>query len=95
MKKIRFAGELLLGHKGAAVEVPFDPAARWNIPPTPLWRGRRGHRVSGVLKRIRFESCIVPRSKRFWMLVDADLMRSAGVSVGDRIQVTVEPLATR
>jgi hypothetical protein len=25
MKKVRFKAELLAGHKGGAVEVPFDP----------------------------------------------------------------------
>src|SRR6185503_14053113 len=27
----RFEAELLRGHKGAAVEVPFDPAVRWSL----------------------------------------------------------------
>ncbi len=92
MKPVRLAGELLLGHKGAAVEVPFDPAERWEIPPSALWRGRRGHRVSGTLKRVRFQSFVVARSKRFWLLVDEELMASAGVAIGDRIELTVEPI---
>jgi hypothetical protein len=36
MKRERFKAELLSGHKVAAVEVPFDPAKQWAIPPKQL-----------------------------------------------------------
>jgi hypothetical protein len=91
MTKERFKGELLSGHKGGAVEVPFDPAKQWAIPPRRLWKGRHGHSVQAKLNGARFETFIVPRSKRFFMLVNDELLKAAGVSVGDTVSVTVEP----
>jgi hypothetical protein len=87
-----FEGELLPGHKGAAVEVPFDPAKKWSIDARPLWPGRRGHTVRGKLNGVSFGSCIVPRSRKFWMLVDEDVQKKAGVSVGDTVRFSVEPM---
>jgi hypothetical protein len=87
----RFKGEILLGHKGAAVEVPFDPSERWGIAAEPLWRGRRGHVVSGRLNGKPFTSSVVSRMKRFWVLVDANVLRAANVSVGDTVEVALEP----
>jgi Domain of unknown function (DUF1905) len=86
-----FKGELLPGHKGGAVEVPFDPAKLWATPARPLRPGRRGHTVRGELNGISFGSCIVARSKKFWMLVDEEVQKKAGVSVGDTLTVSVEP----
>ena len=87
----RFEGELVLGHKGAAVEVPFDPAERWGIAAQPLWHGRRGHVVDGRLNGKPFTSSVVPRMKRFWVLVDEKLMNAANVAVGDIVEVAIEP----
>ncbi len=92
MKRERFKAELLPGHKGAAVEVPFDPAKQWAIPRKQLWRGRHGHSVRADLNGACFETFIVPRSRKFFMLVNDELQRAAGVSVGDKVSVTVEPL---
>lgn len=92
IKKKQFKAVLLQGHKGAAVEVPFDPAKLWAIAARPLWPGRRGHTVRGELNGVSFGSCVVPRSRKFWMLVDERVQRKAGVSVGDTVRVTVEPL---
>lgn len=92
IKKAKFRAELLPGHKGAAVEVPFDPAKLWATATRPLWRGRRGHTVRGELNGVSFGSCIVPRSRTFWMLVDEEVQKKAGVSVGDTVRITVEPL---
>jgi len=91
LKKERIRGEVLPGHKGAAIEVPFDPARRWGLSARALWKGRRGHRVRGALKGVRFESCVVPRSRRFWLLLDDDVLAPAGVRVGESIAVTIEP----
>src|SRR6266850_6430224 len=92
MKAVRFRAPLLEGHKEDAVEVPFNPERRWSTPARPLWRGRRGHHVRGLLNRVRFESVIVPRSRRFYVLVDDDLKRAVGLSVGDVVEVALEPL---
>jgi hypothetical protein len=73
------------------VEVPFDPASEWGTAPTQLWPGRRGHPVRAELNGVSFGSCIVPRSKKFWMLVDEDVQRKAGASVGDTVRISVEP----
>lgn len=95
MKKEKFRSEVLDGHKGLAIEVPFDPSSRWSMPGSPLWRGRRGHPVRGQVNGVSFESCIVPRSKRFWMLVDEGLMDSARIAVGEVVEVTIEPLSAQ
>ena len=94
MKKQRFKAELLPGHKGAAIEVPFDPAKEWAIPPSRLWRGRHGHSVHADLNGACFETFIVPRSKKFFMLVGDALQRAAGVSVGETVDIAVQPLVT-
>jgi len=91
MSSVRIRGELLEGHKGAAVEVPFDPSVRWKREASKLWRGRRGHPVRARLGSVDFESAIVPRSKRFWLLVDAAVLSKTGRKVGDVLQITIEP----
>jgi len=93
MKKKRFKAELVSGHKECAVEVPFDPGAEWQIEPKPLWRGRRGHPVNVVINRVSFESAIVPRQKKFYLLIDAEAAKSAGISPGGLVEVAVEPRA--
>jgi hypothetical protein len=93
MKKKRFKAELLSGHKESAVEVPFDPAREWDIEPQPLWRGRRGHQVLAKINRVSFESAIVPRQKKFYLLIDAETAKSAGISLGGLVEVSVEPSA--
>ena len=95
MKKQSFRAEVQSGHKEAAIEVPFDPAQVWGLPPTRLWHGRRGHPVSGSLNGSQFEeSFIVPRSKKFFMIIDAELQQAAGVTVGDIVSVAVAPIVT-
>ena len=91
MKKKKFKAEVLSGHKEHAVEVPFDPAKEWGIPPGPLWRGRRGHFVNATVNGFSFESSIVPRQKRFYLLIDAEAGKAAEVSDGSIVQVAVEP----
>ena len=93
MKKKRFKAEVLSGHKERAVEVPFDPSEEWQIDPKPLWRGRRGHSVKVVINRVAFESAIVPRQKKFYLLIDAEAAKSAGISSRELVEVAVEPCA--
>jgi hypothetical protein len=92
VNRARIRGVLLDGHKGAAVEVPFDPAECWSAPPVRLRAGRHGHRVAATLDGIDFESEIVPRSHRFFVLVDTQTCTSAGVGIGDEIVLTLQPL---
>ena len=93
MKKKKFKAEVLSGHKEDAVEVPFDPAKEWGIPPKPLWRGRRGHFVNATVNGFSFEGSIVPRQTRFYLLIDTETAKSAGVCDGSVVQVAVEPCA--
>jgi hypothetical protein len=91
MKKKKFKAEVLSGHKEDAVEVPFDPAIEWSIPPKPLWRGRRGHFVNATVNGFSFESSIVPRQRTFYLLITAEAKKAAGVSAGVAVRVAVEP----
>ena len=91
MKPETFKGEILSGHTEAAIEAPFDPAARWTIPPMPLWRGRKGHHVQGILNGVRFKSAIVARARRFFVLIDESLLEAAKVSIGDTVEITLMP----
>jgi hypothetical protein len=93
MKPEIFKGEILSGHTEAAVEVPFDPAARWTIAATPLWHGRKGHHVQGILNDVRFKSVVVARARRFFVLIDEGLLQAATASVGDKVEITLVPLA--
>ena len=91
MKRRTFKAEVLSGHKEDAVEVPFDPATEWDIPAQPLWRGRRGHRVNATVNGSTFESAIVPRQKKFYLLIDSEAAKSARVAAGALVKVLVEP----
>lgn len=85
----RFRAELLLGHKGHAVEVPFDPAVRWSAKARTLRPGRRGFTVEASVGGVAFASAIVARSKRFWLLVPDDVMAKCGAATGDTVSVAV------
>lgn len=91
--KEEFKGILLAGHKEDAVEVPFDPALKWDSPKQKLWNGRNGHFVKGVVNGIPFESAIVPRVKKFFLLIDNDVKAAANIAVGDTVKVAIGPLA--
>src|SRR6185369_16309355 len=94
MKTIRFKGTVVGGHKDNAVEFPHNPEELWGIPPRPLWPGRRGHHVQIKLNNASGHTCIVPRLKRYWVVIDGELKKEAGVSEGDTVEVVIEPLAT-
>ena len=93
MKKRKFKAELQAGHKDDAIEVPFDPATTWGIVAAPLWRGRRGHHVLATLNGVSFETFIVPRQQKFFMLVSENIKQEAGVTGGDVVELTVAPAA--
>jgi Domain of unknown function (DUF1905) len=93
MKTKKFKGEVLSGHKEDAVEVPFDPSAVWGLDPQPVRPGRRGHRVKGSLNGKSFESFVVPRQKRFYLLIDEATERKAGVAAGDVVEIALEAAA--
>jgi hypothetical protein len=91
MKPQRFEAILLEGHKEAGLEVPFDPARQWSLPIKHLKTGRWGHEVEGTLNDIPLQGVIVPRSGRFYLVVDAALQESARVSPGKRVLVVLKP----
>jgi hypothetical protein len=90
-----FVAELLMGHKGAAVIVPFDPGAVWGTSPVThgVLPWRTGHLVRGFVNGVPFEGWIGRRWGRFFLLVDEELQRQAGAGIGDMLQVVVEPRA--
>lgn len=92
-RKKKFKAEVMSGHKDCAVEVPFDPAIQWGLEPKALWRGRRGHAVNAVVNGLGFESFIVPRQKKFFMLIDRETAKAAGISEGSVVEVAVGPSA--
>jgi hypothetical protein len=92
MKKKTFKAVLMSGHKDDALEVPFNPTEAWGIDPVPLWRGRRGHNVRGKINGHYFESSIVPRQKKFYLIVDKDIERETSLVDGQIVSVTLEPL---
>jgi predicted DNA-binding protein (MmcQ/YjbR family) len=91
MANARFTATLLEGHKGAAFEVPFDPAERWSIEPTRIRAGRNGHRVIGTVNGVGFDSAIVPRSKKFWVEIDDVVMKKAKLEIGDPAKIDLRP----
>ncbi len=93
MSKKKFKAQLLAGHKDHAVEVPFDPAIEWNLQPRSLWRGRRGFPARATIDGISFESAVVPRQKKFYLLIDTEAAKTARVSEGAIVEVDVEPYA--
>jgi hypothetical protein len=87
----RFQAEVVSGHKGAAVEVPFDPSVKWGSTPQQIRPGRRGHLAHGTLNGTKFDSAIVSRSRRFWLLLDDRVLVAAAAQLGEVVNVTVAP----
>jgi len=54
-------------------------------------RGRRGHFVNATVNGFSFESSIVPRQKKFYLLIDAEAGKAARLSEGAVVQMAVEP----
>jgi len=86
MSKERFTATVAAGHRGCAVEVPFDPERRWRIA-----KQRGGYPVEAMLDGIPFDSFIVARSRKFWLLIDDELLAAAKVAAGDEVQIAIEP----
>ena len=82
---------IVSGHKENALEVRFDPAQVWNIQAQPVVRGRRGFAVRAQINGTTFDSFVVTRSKKFWLLLPGDVTESAGVRCGDEVLVTLRP----
>jgi hypothetical protein len=89
----RFETVVLDGHKGLAFELPFSPADRWNAAEVSLWPGRRGYRVKGSVNKLRFESVVVPRARRFFVLVSDEMKKAGRLRAGSTVKVSIGPAA--
>jgi hypothetical protein len=86
-----FEATVRSGHKAqCAVEVPFDPEEAWGLKPAPVFPGRRGYEVRATIGKGWFESFVVPRMKRWWLLIETAQLDAAGVAVGDVVHVRLE-----
>jgi len=92
MSVARFRGVVLAGHKQRAIEVPFDPGERWKIRTQAIRAGRRGHAVRARINGASFDGFVVARSKKFWLLLPADVEATARIAVGDEVGVTLHAL---
>jgi hypothetical protein len=79
----------LSGHKEGAVEVPINPVVKWHIPGGSLWHGKRGYKVKGTLNGIAFVSVIVSRARSFFVIIEDELLTTAGVAVGEKVEIAV------
>jgi hypothetical protein len=92
MAKTRFEADLIEGHKGVVVViVPFDPEEKWSRKPVRLAGRRHGWPVRGTLDGIAFDGYVGERWGRFFVIVERELMRAADVSVGEPVEVKLEP----
>jgi hypothetical protein len=91
MKAERISGVVLTGHKGDAVEVPFDPGAKWSVTAQQIGPGRRGYRVACRVGATRFDSCVVARSGTFWLLLSAEVEAKLSIKAGDAVSLSLEP----
>jgi Domain of unknown function (DUF1905) len=95
-KMAKFKAEILMGHKGAAVLVPFDPEEVWGIPARKVSDrpgGKEGHLIRGTLAGTAFEGWIGYRWGRRFILTDEELCEKAKVNVGDVVEFVIEPRA--
>jgi hypothetical protein len=92
-KRITSDGVLQMGHKGPAIEVPFDPLDTWGAQAHPSSSGPEGYPVEVLLNGIRFRSAIVNRMSRHFVLVDEAMARRAEARVGEAVRLTVWPSA--
>jgi len=93
--QVRFEAELIQGHKGVTVVlVPFDPEEQWSLKPVRLAGRRHGWLVGGSANGIAFEGYIGERWNRFFIAIEKNLRDAAKVSIGDKLEMTVQPTAS-
>ena len=90
--KAEFEAELIEGHKGVTVVmVPFDPEEGWSQKPVRLASRRHGWLITGTVNSVRFDGYIGERWGRFFIIIDPELRKEAGVSVGDTLRIIIQP----
>lgn len=88
----KFQAEVRAGHKGCAVEVPFDPARARGVRPTHVVCQRvKGIAARGTPEGTPFESWIVDRWGNHFLLLGDDLLAEAGVRPGETVELRVGP----
>src|SRR5262245_59603474 len=93
--KVRFEAKLIQGHKGVTVVlVPFDPEEKWSLKPVRLMGRRHGWVVTGSANGVAFDGYIGERWNRFFIIIEKDLREAAKVSVGDTLEMTVQPTSS-
>jgi uncharacterized protein DUF1905 len=93
--KAEFDAELIEGHKGVTVViVPFDPEEGWSQKPVRLGSRRHGWLITGTVNGVRFDGYIGERWGRFFIIIDPELRKEAGVSVGDTLRIIIQPTST-
>jgi len=91
MSAAKFRATVLAGHKEHALEVPFDPAHKWGVATQAIRPGRRGFAVRAQIGDVAFDSFVVARSRKFWLLLPAAVQKKAGIATGEEIAVTLRP----
>ncbi len=92
-KQRSFSATIVEGHKQCALEVPFDPTVEWASGKPLIRPGRRGNPVLARIGQESFESHVVARSKKFWLLLEADVLARLGVAPGQSLRVTLRSTA--
>ena len=88
----KFRALVQQGHKGCAVEVPFEPIAAWGeLPTEPVYQRVRGVPVRGKAGAASFESWIIFRWKKHFLLLAEEVLNAAGVRAGEELQRAVQP----
>jgi hypothetical protein len=91
-----FEAQLIEGHKGVTVViVPFDPEQGWSQKPVRLESRRHGWVITGTANGAQFDGYIGERWGRFFIIIDSELREAAGVSVGDRLRMSIRPAKSR
>jgi hypothetical protein len=80
---------VLEGHKGCALEVPGELVAQWAAKPVAFRPGRRGIPVSFRVGKLAFESHVVARARRHWLLLDDEALGVLQVEPGARLRVVI------
>ena len=82
------------GHKGCAVEVPFNPRTTWGVEASVSSEGGvRGVPVKCTAARAKFDSCIVYRWGKYFLLLDDENLDAARATEGEEIAITVTPVS--
>ena len=89
-----FRAAVQAGHKQCAVEVPFDPGGELGLALVRVRAGRHGYRVRASIGADWFEGIVVPRMRRWWLLIDPPRLDAAGGHVGSVVEVRLEAEAS-